>query len=139
MSQAVDNTCEYDGVRLDAQEIEKSGACKVQVKVNGFRVNSNILLSALPTARERETLLVRFDLSADQEICCRVMDLLRTMYMGPIQVLRVSDNVTYQGKTSTLSMHQIQSDFQLLRVDNFVYVYNPYDTAGKLEYDRSVR
>lgn len=113
------------GFRLQAVEIETSGACQVHVRVNGFRVTSKIFLSALPSAQELETVLVRFDVSLDKDGCLGVINALRELYRGPLLVLRASDNITYQGRNGAL--RRFEEDFGLYRVDNFVYIFNPWE------------
>jgi hypothetical protein len=114
----------WNGYHLLAMQIESSGACSVAVRVNGFKVVTNILLSALPSALELETLLVRFDVQLEPDGCRDIVCALRLMYEGPRLVLRVSDNITYQGRNGSLK--RFESDYSLLRVDNFVYIYNPW-------------
>lgn len=85
----------------------------------------------MPSARELETQIVRFDLDLCLDGCCMVLYLLRELYRGPPKsklVLCLAENVTYQGKTPALL--KMESDFDLFRVENFVFVYNPWDPAN---------
>lgn len=122
------NLIVFDGYKIQANEIGSSGACRIEIEIGGVTIDTNILLSALPSAREMETLLIRFDhpsyLSA--RIVEDIVDLIREMYIGPRLVLRVADNLTYQGRTAGGTLTRFQSDFNLLRIDNFVYIYNPW-------------
>lgn len=125
------NSIYLNGYEATATLLPGCGACKVSVRANGFRVTSNILLSAMPSARELETQLVRFDVSLDANGCSLVLYLLRELYRGPPHskcVLSVAENVTYQGKTPAIQ--KMETDFGLFRVDNFVYIYNPWNPAN---------
>lgn len=101
-----------EGYKLKAVKIEASGACRIHVSLDGFEITSNILLSALPSAGELETLLVRFDANVDLQVCKDIVTILAEMYKGPRHVLRVSDNVTYQGRTSVSSLKRFEEDFR---------------------------
>lgn len=120
------NTLVFERYIVHAKEIGSSGACKLEIKMNGFAIKSNILLSALPSAREMETLLIRFDIAMKTGVCRNIVAIIRQMYCGPRLVLRVADNLTFQGRTAGGTLGSFQTTFKLLRIDNFVYIYNPW-------------
>ena len=120
------NTLVFERYIVYAREIGSSGACKLEIKINGFPIKSNILLSALPSARELETLLIRFDMVMKTGVCKNIVAIIRQTYCGPRLVLRVADNLTFQGRTAGGTLGLFQSTFKLLRIDNFVYIFNPW-------------